>query len=139
MAFTLNLRFGFWYLVLEYEANYYRSRKQNTKQDFPSIILKPVSSAVGSDGPCLFTAHTRKNVLFAHSTSPLPRIFASQDTGRHQTWRAYAPLSLESSPPGLRAVGGLCLEISLVAWGPDPVLYQLFAIQNRRSFPIRKK
>ena len=37
--------------------------------------------------------------------------------------------------PGLRAVGGLCLEISLVTWGPDPILYQLF--QNR-SFPIRK-
>ena len=33
----------------------------------------------------------------------------------------------------------VCLEISLGTWGPDPVLYQLFAIQNRRSFPIRKK
>ena len=25
-------------------------------------------------------------------------------------------------------------EVSLGAWGPDPVLYQLFAIQNRRKF-----
>ena len=39
----------------------------------------------------------------------------------------------------MRAVGGLCLDISLVTWGPEPVLYQLFAIQNRRSFAIRKK
>ena len=78
-------------------------------------------------------------MLFAHSTSPLPEVLASQDTGRHQTWRAYAPRSGESSLPSLTAVGGLCLEISLVTWGADPVLYQLFAIQNRRSFPIRKK
>ena len=26
-----------------------------------------------------------------------------------------------------------------MTWGPGPVLYQLFATQNRRSFPIRKK
>ena len=53
--------------------------------------------------------------------------------------RVYAPLCVESSLPSSRAVGGLFLEISLGTWGPDPVLYHLFAIQNRRSFPIRKK
>ena len=35
----------------------------------------------------------------------------------------------------LRAVDGPCLEVSLGTWGPDPFLYQFFAIQNRRSFP----
>ena len=46
---------------------------ENRKQTgFSFIVLKPVSSAVGSDGSFLFTAYTRKNVLFAHSTSPLP-------------------------------------------------------------------
>ena len=78
-------------------------------------------------------------MLFGHSTSPLPRVLTSQDTGHHQTWRACAPLSRESSLPSLRAVGGLCLEMSPGTWGPDPVLYQLFAIQNRRSFLIGKK
>ena len=43
-----------------------------------------------------------------------------------------------SSLPRLRDVIGLCLDVWLGAWGPDPVLYQLFAIQ-KRSFPIRKK
>ena len=32
----------------------------------------------------------------------------------------------------------MCLEVLLETWGPDPVLYQLFAIQNR-LFPIGKK
>ena len=32
---------------------------------FPFVVLKLVSSAVGSDGPFLFAACTRKNVLFA--------------------------------------------------------------------------
>ena len=40
----------------------------------------------------------------------------------------------------LRAVGGLCLEVSLRTWGPNPVLYErFFAIQYGRSLPIRKK
>ena len=46
---------------------------------------------------------------------------------------------LRVSLPSLRTIGGLCLEVSLGMWGTDPVLYQLFAIQNRRSSPIRKK
>ena len=48
----------------------------------------------------------------------------------------------ESSPHRTRVATKLesvrCLEISLVTWGPDPALYQLSAIQNRRSCPIRK-
>ena len=60
-------------------------QKTENKTGFPLIVLKPVSSAVGSDGSFLFTAYSSKNVLFAHSTSPLPRILASQDTGRNQT------------------------------------------------------
>ena len=55
-----------------HQANYYRSRKQKKKTGFPFIVLKPVSSAVSSDGSFLFTAYTRKNVVFAQSTSPLP-------------------------------------------------------------------
>ena len=48
---------------------------------------------------------------------------------------------LHSSLPSLRAVrvGGLCLEILHGTWGPDPVLHQFFAIQNRRSFPTPPK
>ena len=42
--------------------------------------LFPASSAVGSAGPFLVAVYTRKNVLFAHSTSLLPRVLASQDT-----------------------------------------------------------
>ena len=68
-------------------------QKTENKTDFPFIVLKPASSAVGSDGSFLFAAYTRKNVFFAHSTSPLPRVLASQNTDHHQTWRAYAPVS----------------------------------------------
>ena len=45
----------------------------------------------------------------------------------------------ESPPASLGALGGLCLEVSPGTWGPDPVMYQLFAIQNRRSFTVKKK
>ena len=44
---------------------------------FPFFVLKPPSSAVGSDGSFLFAAYTIKYVFFAHSTSPLPRALAS--------------------------------------------------------------
>ena len=57
------------------------------------MVLKLATSAVGSDGSFLFAAYTRKNMLFVHSTSPLPRVLASKDTGRHQAWKAYAPQS----------------------------------------------
>ena len=68
-------------------------RKTENQTGFPFIVLKPSSSVIASDGSSTFAAYTRKNVLFAHSTSPLPRVFASQDTGHHQTWRGYVPLS----------------------------------------------
>ena len=77
-------------------------------------------------------------VLFAQSTGLPPRVLASHATDRDQTWRLYAPPSVGTSLPSLRGVGGLCLEVSLGTWKPDPVLYQLFAIQNR-SFPTRQK
>ena len=68
---------------------------ENREQNGISLHgTEPANSAVGSDGSFLFAAYTRKNVLLAYSTSPLPRFLASQDTGHHQTWRAYAQLSL---------------------------------------------
>ena len=78
------------------KADYYRSGKLKRIR-FPVIVLKPASIAAGSDGSFMFAACTRKNVRFAHSTSPLPRFLASQNTGCHQTWRTHAPLWLESS------------------------------------------
>ena len=68
---------------------------ENRKQKRILILLqKPASSAVGSDGSFLFTAYTRKKVLFAHSTSPLPRVLASRATDHDKTSRVYAPLKL---------------------------------------------
>ena len=65
-------------------------QKTENKTGFPFIVLKPASSSpVGSDGSFLFTACIRKNVLFAHSTSPLPQVLASQGTIHHHTSRAY--------------------------------------------------
>ena len=43
-------------------------QKTENKTDFPFIVLKPASSAVGSDRSFLDAAYTRKNMLFAHST-----------------------------------------------------------------------
>ena len=40
--------------------------KTENKTGFTFIVLKPASSAVG-DGPFLFAAYTRQNVLFAHT------------------------------------------------------------------------
>ena len=80
----------------------------------------------------------KKNVLFAHSTWLPPRVLDSHGTDHDQTWKVYAPLGVQSSLLLLRVVGCLCLEVSLRTWGADLFLYQLFAIQNRRSFPIGK-
>ena len=75
-------------------------QKTENETGFPSIVLKPASIAVGSDESFLFGTYTRKNMLFAQSTSPLPRFSPHRTrTGHHQTWRAYAPISLESSLP----------------------------------------
>ena len=69
----------------------------------------------------------------------LPLFLASQDTGHHLTWRAYGPLSWESSLPSLRVVGGLCLEVSLGTWEPDPFLDDFFLIGNDLQFCVAKK
>ena len=60
--------------------------KQETKQD-----SQPASIAARSDGSLLFAAYTRKkNVFCTHSTSPLPRVLASQDTDHDKPWRVYS-------------------------------------------------
>ena len=67
------------------------------------MVLKPASSAVGSFGSFLRAAyclHKKKRVFFAPSTSPLPRVRASQGT-YHKSWRVYTPLTLEFSLPSL--------------------------------------
>ena len=114
-------------------------RSENRNQNRISLhVLKPASSAVGSDGSFLFDAYTRRNVLFAHSTSSLPRVLGSQGTGHDKTWRVYAPLSWESSLLSLRAVGGLWLEVSPEAWEPDPFLVLFFSVENDLLFRIEK-
>ena len=57
-----------------------KKKKKKKEAEFPFIVLKPVSSAVGINGSFLIAAYPRKNVLFGHSTSPLPRFLASQGT-----------------------------------------------------------
>ena len=73
----------------------YRTRKQKTEQDFPSSYWNPRAVPSVVMAFFLFAAYTRKNVFFANSTSPLPGVLASQDTGHHLTWRACAPLRWE--------------------------------------------
>ena len=101
-------------------------------------MLKPTQ---GSGFSCSVPqpARTARKTCLSHTNTLLmPRVLVSQGTDHDQTWRAYAPLVVGSSLPSLRVVDGLCLKVSLGTWGPDPVMYQLFAIQNRTSFPIRK-
>ena len=64
-------------------------QKTENKTGYPFVVLKPTKALASL---VLFNRNG-KNVLFAHSTSPLPQVLALQDTGRHQTWRTYAPLS----------------------------------------------
>ena len=105
-------------------------RKTEDKTGFPFIVLKPASSAVGSDGSFLFPAYTSENVLFAYSTSPMARVLASQNMDHDKKRRTYAPLSWESSLPSWKDAGGLCLEFSLETWEPDPFLDLFFPIGN---------
>ena len=111
---------------------------ENTKQNRLSPLWcrnprKVLASLVLFNG-------SEENVLFEHSASPLPRVIASRHTGHHQTWKAYAPPSWQSSLPGLRGVGGLCLEVSFGTWGPDPVMCQCLRYRTgMRSYPIRKQ
>ena len=60
-------------------------RKTENKTGFPFIVLKLASSVVRSDGSYLDAAYTTKSVLFAHSTSPLPGVLASQGTDHDKT------------------------------------------------------
>ena len=55
-------------------------------------------------------------------------------------WTAYA-LKIESSLPSLsfRAVGGLCLEISLGMWGPGPVSVSTFCDTEQVVISDQKK
>ena len=73
----------------------------------------------------LSVQHQREKRCFSHIVFHR-RFLASQDTGHHQTWRAYAPLSWEFSLPSLRAVGGMCLEVSDETWEHDPFLGIIF-------------
>ena len=101
-------------------------RKTENKIGFPSSYWSPraVPSAVMGHFGSLPTQE--KNLPFSHSTSPLQRVLASQGTDHDNTWRLVAPLCWSSSPPSLRAVGGLCLEVSLGTWEPRPFLFFSF-------------
>ena len=47
-------------------------------------------------------------------------------------------INTQPSLPSLKAVGGLCLEVSLRTWGPTHFCINVFAMQNTRPFSIRK-
>ena len=82
-------------------------------------------------------ARTAKKMCFPHTALDCCHE-SSPHSARIMTNLGGCTLSVESSLPSLRAVDGLCLEVWPGTWGPDPVLNQFFAMQNRRSFPIRK-
>ena len=74
---------------------------------------------------------SEKNVLFARNTSPLPRVFTSQDTGLPPNLESVCSTKLRVLAAKFEGrVGGLCLEVSLGTWGPDPVLHRCFTMQN---------
>ena len=79
-------------------------KKPETKTGFPYIILKPACSAVGSDGSLLFAA-TRPR-LKGHEIRPVLESVSSK-------------IRWESALSSLRAVGGLCVEVSLGTWEPE--------------------
>ena len=110
-------------------ANNHRSWKQKTKQVIPVWCWNPHKAR---DSLVLVNS-SGKNVLFAHSTSPLPQLLASRDTGHHQTSRAYAPLSWESSLPSLRAVG---LAWDVRAW---PSSVPTFCVREQEVSSHQKK
>ena len=47
-------------------------------------------------------------------------------------------MNTQPSLPSLKAVGGLCLEVSLRIWGLTHFCINVFAMQNTRPFSIRK-
>ena len=84
-----------------------------------------------------FCAGSKKNVLFPHGISPTLGVLALQDIDNDQIRSVYALLlRVMSSMPRFNAVDGFCLEPPPRTRGPDSVLYQVLAIQNRRSFSI---
>ena len=56
-----------------------------------------------------------------------------------QTWRADAPLNVDSSLPSLRAVGGLCPEISVGTWGADQFCIKFLRHRTGGHFRSKKK
>ena len=73
------------------------------------------------------SARTAKKTCFSHTA-----LDCRHESSLHRTrimtklgGCTYASVSGESSLPCLEAVSGLCLEVSLGTWGPDPILYQL--------------
>ena len=111
------------------------------------MVLKPTPCAGFS-----FCSTEAEKTCFAHIT--LHRCCKSSPHRTRLNTAAASPrLTGHDSPQNFESVcstklrvlaarfegaGGLYLEVSLGTWGADPVLYQLFAIQNRRTFPIRK-
>ena len=107
-------------------------QKHKTKQVTPFGCWNPYEALAS----LVLCNRSRNIVLFANSPSPLPQVLALQDMRRHQTLRAYAPLSWASSVPRFRGVGSLCLEVWPGTWDPDPFLdYQyFFLIENDLLF-----
>ena len=120
----------------ERKANNHRSRKLKTEQVIPLRCWNPhkaLASLVllNKTGKKCFS---QREIYCCRDFSPhRTRVTAKHGEGTvcSQRW--------ESSLPSLRAAGGLRIEVSLGTWGPDPVLIELFATQNRREFPTRKK
>ena len=83
---------------------------------------------------------SQKNVLFAHDTGLPPRVLASQAADQDQTWSACAPLNVVLvAKCEDRILQVVCVSTSCLGLGGlIQFSYQLFAIQNRRSFAIRK-
>ena len=125
----LDLEWGTCFCTYQYQGRLLWDRKTENKAGFPFVVLNPARSALGSDESFLFAAYTRKIVLFGHSTSPLPRVLASQDTGDHQTWRLYAPLSCESSLPSLVVTRVLRGEESWQRWSVLCEKHVFFAVR----------
>ena len=96
---------------------------------------------------CSTALTAKKTFFFSHTrffrTLHLTAATSPRLTG-HGSWQNLEVVCFTHGSRALDAtfwgpyVGGRCLGASLVTWGPDRVLYQLFVIQNKRSFAIRK-
>ena len=99
-----------------HKANNYGIGRQKAQQALAFVVLKP---SQGSGFSCSVPqpARTAQKTCFSHTAFACRRESSPQGTDHDQTWRVSAPLSVESSLPSLRAVGVLCLEVSLRTWG----------------------